>query len=169
VKAIRRSFFLCFPCQTLADLVNLVACDGNVVTVERNVACMMGFIKTILEISASSDTDVIPVMITSQELTKIVEYCRFHAEADRPDSGISEDDVRSWDEEYIKMDRESLFQLILSVNYMDVRELLDLACKTVSSMLRGKTPEEIRQEFEIRNDLTPQEEEQIRRENGWLR
>jgi hypothetical protein len=31
----------------------------------------------------------------------------------------------------------------------------------------GKTPEEIRKTFGIKNDFTPEEEEQVRRENEW--
>ena len=31
----------------------------------------------------------------------------------------------------------------------------------------GKTPEEIRKTFNIRNDFTPEEEEEVRRENQW--
>lgn len=31
----------------------------------------------------------------------------------------------------------------------------------------GKTPEEIRKTFNIKNDFTPEEEEQVRKENEW--
>ena len=34
-------------------------------------------------------------------------------------------------------------------------------------MIKGKSPEEIRTTFNILNDFTPEEEEQIRRENEW--
>ena len=34
-------------------------------------------------------------------------------------------------------------------------------------MMKGKTPEKIRKTFNIKNDFTPEEEEEIRRENQW--
>ena len=34
-------------------------------------------------------------------------------------------------------------------------------------MIKGKTPEEIRKTFNIKNDFTPEEEEQVRKENEW--
>ena len=45
--------------------------------------------------------------------------------------------------------------------------LLDVTCKTVANMIKGKTPEEIRKTFNIKNDFTPSEEEQVRKENEW--
>ena len=39
--------------------------------------------------------------------------------------------------------------------------LLDVTCKTVANMIKGKTPEEIRKTFNIKNDFTPSEEEQV--------
>lgn len=39
-------------------------------------------------------------------------------------------------------------------------------CKTVANMIKGKSVEEIRKTFNIVNDFTPEEEEQIRKENG---
>ena len=41
------------------------------------------------------------------------------------------------------------------------------ACLTVSSVIRGKTPEEIRKAFNIKNDFSPEEEEEVLRENAW--
>ena len=39
--------------------------------------------------------------------------------------------------------------------------------KSLADMIKGKTPEEIRKTFNIKNDFTPEEEEEVRRENQW--
>lgn len=57
--------------------------------------------------------------------------------------------------------------LYQAANYLDIKPLLDVGCKTVANMIKGKSPEEIRKTFNIQNDFTPDEEEQIRRENEW--
>lgn len=54
-----------------------------------------------------------------------------------------------------------------AANYLDIKALLDVGCKTVANMIKGKSPEEIRKTFNIQNDFTPEEEDQIRRENEW--
>ena len=56
--------------------------------------------------------------------------------------------------------------MILS-NVLIFKGLLDVTCKTVANMIKGKTPEEIRKTFNIKNDFTPSEEEQVRKENEW--
>ena len=42
-----------------------------------------------------------------------------------------------------------------AANYLDIKPLLDLTCAKVATTLKGKTPEEIRIEYNIRNDFTP--------------
>ena len=68
---------------------------------------------------------------------------------------------------FSQVDDETLFNLILAANYLDIKPLLDLTCKTVADEIKGKTPEEIRIRFNIKNDFTPEEEEEVKRENAW--
>jgi len=111
--------------------------------------------------------------VTGKILQKVVEYCKYHNEhPDTPSDSEKKDEKRTddiipWDKEFCDVDQATLFELILAANYLDIKPLLDLTCKTVANMIKGKTPEEIRKTFNIKNDFTPEEEEQIRKENEW--
>jgi S-phase kinase-associated protein 1 len=59
------------------------------------------------------------------------------------------------------------FCYLQAANYLDIKVILDLTCQTVTYMIKGKTPEEIRNTLNIRNDFTPAEEAELRRENQW--
>jgi S-phase kinase-associated protein 1 len=76
-------------------------------------------------------------------------------------------EINTWDKKFLNIKQENLFSLILAANYLDIQELLNKACKTVAEMIKGKKAEEIRQTFKIKNDFTPDEEEQVRKENDW--
>ncbi|KAM3222137.1 SKP1-like protein 1B [Capsicum annuum] len=54
-----------------------------------------------------------------------------------------------------------------AANYLNIKSLLDFTCQTVVDMIKGKTPEEIRKTFNIKNNFTPEEEEEVRRETAW--
>ncbi len=75
--------------------------------------------------------------------------------------------VSDWDAKFVNVEQELLFELILAANYMDIKPLLDLTCAKVASMIKGKSPEDIRRTFNIENDFTPDEESQVRDENKW--
>jgi S-phase kinase-associated protein 1 len=60
-----------------------------------------------------------------------------------------------------------LFDMILAINYLDIKGLLDLGCRMVADMMKDKSVKEIRKTFNIKNEYTPEEEEEIRRENPW--
>ena len=80
---------------------------------------------------------------------------------------MSDYDKTIWVKDFIDVSDEILFNMILAANYMDIKSLLDLTCKTVADEIKGKTPEEIRIRFNIKNDFTPEEEEEVKRENAW--
>ncbi|KAL1286326.1 S-phase kinase-associated protein 1 [Trichinella pseudospiralis] len=75
--------------------------------------------------------------------------------------------ISEWDKTFLDVDQGTLFDIILAANYLEIKPLLDVACLSVARMMKGKTPEEIRNTFNIKNDFTPEELEQIRHENAW--
>lgn len=112
-----------------------------------------------------SDTPVPLPMVDSKILIKVIEYCKYHHTSEA--ALVPEEEKSNWDKDFVKVDDETLFNLILAANYLDIKSLLDLTCKTVADEIKGKTPEEIRVRFNIKNDFTPEEEEEVKRENAW--
>jgi S-phase kinase-associated protein 1 len=132
-------------------------------------------IKTMLEDLGfeEGEEETVPLPnVNSAILKKVIQWATHHKDDAPPleDDETKEkrtDDISSWDAEFLKVEQSTLFELILAANYLDIKGLLDVTCKTVANMIKGKTPEEIRKQFNIKNDFTPAEEEQIRKENEW--
>ena len=67
--------------------------------------------------------------------------------------------VDPWYADYINVEKEELFELIMASNYLDINPLLELACAKAGSLIKNKSIEEIRKFFNIENDFTPEEEQ----------
>lgn len=149
--------------------VHLRSSDEQMFEVDEEVAYESLTVKNMIEDTGTEAPIPLP-NVSSKVLAKVIEYCKFHVDAksgnaDKPSK--LDDDVKAWDMEFVKVDQSTLFELILAANYLNIKSLLDLTCLTVANMIKGKTPEEIRKTFNIKNDFTPEEEEEVRKENQW--
>lgn len=158
--------------------VVLVSMEGDRFEVPLKVAQMSDLVKTMvdpdeLEEDDEDDHEVPLVNVKRHVLQKVIEYCNHHVDSPPKEitKPLTSSDlsvlVSEWDSKFVAVDQELLFELILAANYMDIKPLLDLTCAKVASMIKGKTPEEIRRTFNIENDFTPDEENQVREENKW--
>ena len=66
------------------------------------------------------------------------------------------------------MRNDELIAVFLAANYLKISPLEDLCSARIASMIKDKTPEEIRANLNIINDFTPEEEQQLREENKWV-
>ncbi|XP_061998903.1 SKP1-like protein 1A [Rosa rugosa] len=152
--------------SSAAKKITLKSSDGESFEVEEAVALESQTIKHMIEDDCADNGIPLP-NVTSKILAKVIEYCKKHVDAAKPDEKVTEDELKIWDQDFVKVDQATLFDLILAANYLNIKNLLDLTCQTVADMIKGKTPEEIRKTFNIKNDFTPEEEEEVRRENQW--
>ncbi|CAH2036748.1 unnamed protein product, partial [Thlaspi arvense] len=160
--------------STMSKKIVLKSSDGESFEVDEAVALESQTIKHMVEDDCAGNGIPLP-NVTSAILAKVIEYCKKHVDAaaeanagDKDFSGTAENsELKSWDEEFVKVDQPTLFDIILAANYLNIPGLLDLTCKTVADMMRGKTPEEMRKHFNIVNDYTPEEEAEVRKENAW--
>ena len=152
--------------------ITLVSSDGEKVEISAKAVQKSVLVKGILE-DYPDDAEVPLNNVKSNILKKIKEYLEHYEndepkEIDRPlPSNNFKDCVQEWDYNFIDTDLDLIFELILGANYMDIKPLLELASAKVASIIKGKTTEEIRKTFNITNDFTPEEEQQILEENKW--
>ena len=155
-----------------SKMLKLVSQEGDKFELGKKIACQSELVKTMSE--GDKEENEIPLPnVKSHVLKKVIDYLKYHVdnparEIEKPLKSANMNEVVSqWDADYVNIDQELLFELILAANYVDVKPLLDLCCAKVASMIKGKTTEQIRQTFNIKNDFTKEEEAAIIAENKW--
>jgi len=137
--------------------IKLQSSDGEVFDVDVEAAKCSVVISPMLE--NLDEEEVVPLPnVNSAILRKVIEWATYH----KDDPPLPEDDenkekhsdltISSWDADFLKVDQETLFELILAANYLDIKGLLAVTCKRVGQMIKGKTVEEIRKTLNLKQE-----------------
>ncbi|KAI8319826.1 E3 ubiquitin ligase SCF complex, Skp subunit [Martensiomyces pterosporus] len=164
-------------------MVKLISAEGATIEVERSIIEQSGLIRNMLEDINDTD-DPIPIPnVSGPILTKIIEYCTHHrndplkrlppkgtAANDSSEEAIRKvvEQMDEFDHDFCRVDQGTLYDIILAANFLDIQPLLDVASYTVAQMMKGKSVEEIRATFNVKNDFTPEEEARAREANAWV-
>jgi S-phase kinase-associated protein 1 len=168
--------------------VKLMSSDGHTFEVDEEVACESHVMKNVIEDVGTDDPIPLP-NVSSGVLAKVIDYCKYHVDSrkatkeeptatapemkewdaeEEPTSTTPEKaTMEEWDAEFIKVEQQMLFDLIRAANYLHIQSLLAFTCQTVANKIKGKSPASIMALFNIKNDRTPKEENQLCRENEW--
>ncbi|XP_044578525.1 S-phase kinase-associated protein 1-like [Cotesia glomerata] len=142
----------------MAGTVQLQSSDKQIFEVDIKVALMSATIKTMLDnlgMEGEVNDEVVPVPnVDGTILGKVVEWCKKHVDDElTPEQDDHQekrtDDIPEWDVEFLKVDQQTLFAIVRAANFLDIGGLMEVTCKTVANMIKGKTPEEIRKTFNI--------------------
>merc|ERR1711964_450627 len=129
--------------------------DSTTFTISKKAAFMCSMVKNLCEGDNTAGTEKEPVEIKKVEgpiLDLVVEYLKHHdgkvpAEIAKPIKSTKMEKVveDAWDAEFInKQSKAVVFQIILGANYMDIKSLLHLGCAKIATLIKGKSPEEIK-------------------------
>ncbi|RLM53034.1 hypothetical protein C2845_PMPSC006815 [Panicum miliaceum] len=169
--------------DTAAATITLISSDNEHFEVPEAAATLSDTIRHMIE-DGCTDGGVPLPNVTGSVLAKVLEYCNKHAAASAAGTSSSDagegsssaadvaaaasdkDELDRFDKAFVEVDQATLFDLVLAANCLNIKGLPDLTCQTVADMIKGKSVEEIRRTFNIKNDFTPEEAE-IRRENQW--
>merc|ERR1719453_1062652 len=133
--------------------IKLTSKDKKETTVDKKNALISNLIKQTLDTDSTCTEIPIPG-VEGAILDKVIEYM-VHHEGVEP--AIIEKPLRSkimkdvckdaWDATFIDTigeDRQTLYDLILAANYMDIKSLLHLGCAKVASLIKGQPLEKIK-------------------------
>ena len=139
---------------------------------DEETAQMSVLIKSMIDDSGPEEDIPLPNVKTAI-LQKVIEFCQHYSssplqEIEKPlKTSNLRDIVSPWYADFVETEQEILFELVLAANYLDIKQLLELTCAKVASMIKGKSVQDVRTLFNIENDFTPEEEAQIMEENKW--
>lgn len=143
-------------------------------TVKRAAVMKSELIESILQ-DDTDDTPEIPVLNVDKEtMQKVIAFLDHHltdpmAVIEKP---LKTNDivaiVGKWDADFVDLEKDALFKLILAANYLAIPTLLDLTICKLACMVKGKEPEEVKKMFNIDQNVTPEEEKLVREQNGWI-
>ncbi|KAK4711262.1 hypothetical protein R3W88_005775 [Solanum pinnatisectum] len=131
-------------------LITLKTSDDEEFKLNKSVAVKSEVIKSLVQ-DIDCTSNVIPLPnVDGKTMTNVINYWKKHSE-----EGVTE------------MSHSELFDVHLAARYLDDKQLEEVIIQESFDRITGKTLEEIREVFGIVNDYTPEEVEQVRRENAW--
>ncbi|KAI3509133.1 hypothetical protein L1887_24159 [Cichorium endivia] len=124
-----------------SEVIVLTSSDGTTFEVAQAVFSESQTIQNIIENGCAGN--IIPLSnVTSNILAKVIEYCMKHTETPN---------TKSFDTKFVEVDQDTLFDLMVICTL-----------QAAIDKMKGKSPEEVRELFNINKDLA-----EIYSENAW--
>ena len=150
----------------------LISSDSEKISISSKVCQKSTLVKGMIE-DFPNETQFPMYEIKGRVLKKIKDYLEYYEDKEpkqieKPLRSMNfRECVDEWDYNYINVDKELIFEIILGANFMDIKPLLELALAKIASIIKGKSTEDIRKILDITNDFSPEEEQKIIEENKW--
>uniref|UniRef100_A0A453FLS8 SKP1-like protein n=1 Tax=Aegilops tauschii subsp. strangulata TaxID=200361 RepID=A0A453FLS8_AEGTS len=148
-------------------VITLESSDGMLFTVSEEAARLSVPLADMIDQGCAEGIIQLP-NVDATALATVIEYCNKHADAASANSRASSEVLKEWDRKLVDgLSQDALYDLIMAVNFLHIKGLLDAACQKVADMIKGKSVEQTRKMFGIATDFTEEEEEELRKESPW--
>ncbi|MEW5307346.1 MAG: hypothetical protein WDW38_001268 [Sanguina aurantia] len=138
------------------DAVWLQLVDGVKQSVHREAVLVVPWLERELHSSgrgsSKSDPIQLPRQVAGDALRQIITYAEFHGA-----SGRSDKERKSFNARCMGLDTKRLCELTSAADALHMRPLVDLASRCLAKLIEGKSPDEIREAFNLPDDLTEEE------------
>ena len=158
-------------------MITLKSSDGKAFEVSKEAAARLSKVLAKMIADGCSDSGIKLEKIGSETLEKVVDYCNKHANPVPSTASSSSSssflaapskELEDWDRKLVDcLSQDALFNLTEASDSLIMDGLLDLTCCKIADLMKGKTIDEMRKMFNIKNDFTKEQEQEIRREHAW--
>lgn len=157
--------------------VVLLAKDGSEVRVSAAACTASDMLRPMLPDEEEDETEQLPVPnVDVDVLQHICNFLEYHAHTPMKELPLKPlatnklgELVQPWFADYVA-DMEQPFRerLVIAADYMGIQPLYLLCCAFMATIVRTRTPDQIRSYFNVVNDFSPEEEAEIRARNQWV-
>lgn len=160
--------------------ITLISKEGEAFQVSRAVAKLSAYITNFHDEETldnlEEDLPEMPVPeVSSPVLQQVIEFCNHHLQDPLPklkrpvcSPNIAEQGASDWYVQFVApMGEPDLYHLIMAANFMDIKPLFDLLCATIACSIFHKSPQEVRQMFNIPDDISFDELDTQRKLRIW--
>lgn len=175
-----------FSAAAAPKMITVVSAEGQPFRMSEAAARLSVVLADMIDNGCAGGNIPLP-NVDDRALAMVIKYCDKHAAAETDsthgaaDEGVgssgggggtstaaSKKDLYEWDRKLVDdLTQDALFDLITAANFLDIKGLLEASCQKVADMIAKKTPAQVRRIFNIANDFTAEEEEEIRNESPW--
>lgn len=153
--------------------INLTSSDGITFKVDIDIAKISETIRLMIDALGleEDEKEIVPLPnLHSSILEMVIKWATFHKNKPIPQECFDKnpDNMSVWDANFFDVDQATLQQLIMAANYLNIAGMLDLACKKLASIIKGKTPQELRKNFNIKNDIDDKERKELFESKVWI-
>uniref|UniRef100_A0A915DRR1 Skp1-related protein n=1 Tax=Ditylenchus dipsaci TaxID=166011 RepID=A0A915DRR1_9BILA len=112
--------------------------------------------------------------VKTEIFNKVVEWFKEHVGREEP--VVKEDpatreriwfDLTDYEKKFFQVPVEEHVELLTAANYLDIKSMYLFGCQCMAALIKDKSPEEIRALFNLEDDLTAEEKDEIRKQNVW--
>lgn len=128
-----------------------VSRDLTKLPVAKEAALLSNVVASMLDDEQCDDNEVPVSNVSDAVLRKVVDFLEYHAHSPMsrlprplPDTDLTKCVSPSWYASFaLALDADTIQEVAMAANFLDIPPLLDLACATIATTLKDKTVEEL--------------------------
>ena len=137
-------------------MISIISKDNKLFSINIESIKISNTIKNMLEDLGEQSDEAIPIFtINGSILEKVLIFCDyvynnpreldfFQMWANDKSFAIP---IPEWFKDFISVEEQMLFDIIIAANFLDIQLLINLGCKVIADSIRHKTPAELKQKF----------------------